>query len=210
VKSVTSDGQADQVATRPGRPRSERSRRAILRAAGELALDRNLSEISMSAIAERAHASKATIYRWWPSKELLVLDALLSDWESATPDATDTGSLAGDLRALMVPWTRELGSKPYGRVVASLLARAHADPAFATEYRKHFVEPRREQGRSIFRRALARGEIPRSTDIEAALDLLYGPFYHRLLHGHAEVTEQFAQTTLAYVLKAVSVRRRVK
>src|SRR5271155_1186643 len=93
--------------TRRGRPRSEHSRQAILRAMSELVLDRDLSEISMDAVAERAGASKATIYRWWTSKELLVLEALRSEWDTALAEVTDTGSLAGDLNALIIPWTRE-------------------------------------------------------------------------------------------------------
>jgi AcrR family transcriptional regulator len=189
---------------RRGRPRSERSRRAILHAVGELVLEHDLSEISMDAVARRAGASKATIYRWWPSKELLVLDALRDEWDAATPEPTDAGSLAGDLRALMIPWTRELAAKPYARVIASLVVHAQTDPQFAQEYRTHFVGPRRERARSAFRRAIERGEIRRDTDIEASLDLLYGPVYHRLLHTHAEVTEGFANTILEYVIAAVS------
>jgi AcrR family transcriptional regulator len=188
----------------PGRPRSERARLAILRAASELMLERSLSEITVEAVAERARASKATIYRWWPSKELLVLDALRSQWESALPDAVDTGSLAGDLRALILPWTRELTARPYGQVIAAFVARAQADPDFAREYRAQFVAPRRGRGRSAFERAIARGEIPSGTDVEAALDLLYAPFYHRLLHGHATVTVRFSRTIVEYVLAAVS------
>jgi AcrR family transcriptional regulator len=171
-------------------------------------LERDLSEISMDAVAERAEASKATIYRWWPSKELLVLDAIRSEWDTATPEVTDTGSLAGDLRALMIPWARELAAKPYARVIASLVASAQADPEFAREYRTHFVGPRRERGRSALHRAIERGDIPRSTDVEAALDLLYGPFYHRLLHGHAAVTARFAGTIVDHVVAAVSASDR--
>jgi AcrR family transcriptional regulator len=187
-----------------GRPRSERSRRAILRAAGALMLEHDLSAISMDAVAERAGASKATIYRWWPSKELLVLDALRSEWDSAIPERIDTGSLAGDLGGLILPWTLELAARPYGRVIASLIAGAQADPDFAREYRAHFVGPRREQGRTAFQRAIERAEIPPETDVEAALDLLYGPFYHRILHGHDKVTERFARTIVDYVVRAVS------
>jgi AcrR family transcriptional regulator len=170
-------------------------------------LERNLSEITMEAVARRAGASKATIYRWWPSKELLVLDALRSRWESAVPDAVDTGSLAGDLRALILPWTRELTARHYGRVIAAFVARAQNDPDFAREYRAYFVGLRRGHGRSAFERAIERGEIPPSTDVEAALDLLYGPFYHRVLHGHATVTVRFSRTIVDYVLAAVSAPR---
>jgi AcrR family transcriptional regulator len=191
-------------APRRGRPRSERSQRAILRAASDLLLERGLSEISMDAVAERAGASKATIYRWWPSKELLVLDALLSGWASGTRDAVDTGSLAGDLRELVLPWTLQLTTKPWGRVIAALIASAQCDAQFAEEYRAHFVKRRREPARIAFLRASERGEIPPDTDIEAALDLLYGPFYHRLLHGHAPLTERFAGTIIDYVVAALS------
>jgi AcrR family transcriptional regulator len=189
---------------RRGRPRSERSRRAILRAAGDLLLERGLGEISMDAVAERAGASKATIYRWWPSKERLVLDALLSEWATGTPDAIDTGSLAGDLRGLILPWTRQLRAKPYGRVISALVASAQCDPGFAEEYRSHFVELRREPARAALVRARERGEISADADVDAALDLLYGPFYHRLLHGHAPLSDRFARTIVDYVVAAVS------
>jgi AcrR family transcriptional regulator len=195
---------------RRGRPRSERSRRAILSAAGELMLERGLSEISMDAVAERAAVSKATIYRWWPSKELLVLDALLSEWGVGTPDGVDTGSLGGDLRALVLPWIRQLTARPYGRVISALIAGAQTDAGFAEEYRAHFVALRREPARVVFQRACERGDIPAGTNIDAALDLLYGPFYHRLLHGHAPLTESFARTIVDYVVAAVSSREEVR
>jgi AcrR family transcriptional regulator len=191
---------------RRGRPRSETSRKAILHAASELLLEHGLNSISMDAVAERAGASKATIYRWWPSKELLALDALFSDWEPGRPDSHDTGSLAGDLLALIRPWARQLARKPYGRIIAALISRAQSDPLFAQEYRARFVQPRRDQARAIFARAIERGEIPTDVQIEAALDLLYGPFYHRILHGHAPLTERFARTIVDYVVAAVSQR----
>jgi AcrR family transcriptional regulator len=193
-----------QEATRRGRPRSEASRQAILAAASELLLDHGLNSVSMDALAERAGASKATIYRWWPSKELLALDALFSQWEPGPPDTRDTGSLAGDLLALMRPWARQLAHKPYGRIVAALISSAQSNPQFAEEYRARFVQPRREPARVIFTRAVERGEIPTDIDIEAALDLLYGPFYHRMLNGHAPLNDRFARTIVDYVAAAVS------
>jgi AcrR family transcriptional regulator len=187
-----------------GRPRSEKSRRAILAAASDLLLDDGLASISMDAVAERAGTSKATIYRWWRSKELLALDVLFSEWQPPEGEWPDTGTLAGDLAALMRPWTRQLGEKPYGRVVAALISRAQDDPTFAEEYRNRFVSPRREQGRAILARAVERREISQHTDVEAALDLLYGPFYHRLLHRHAPLDEAFARTIVDYVVASLS------
>jgi AcrR family transcriptional regulator len=166
----------------------------------------------MDAVAERAGASKATIYRWWPSKELLALDAVFSEWEAEVTDGPDTGSLTGDLLALVRPWARQIASKPWGRVIAGLLIRAQEDPEFGAEYRARLLEPRREHAREIFARAIQRGEIPADIDIEAAVDLIYAPFYHRILHGHAPLTDDFARQVVDYVVCATHVRsaRRVE
>jgi AcrR family transcriptional regulator len=196
---VTADSAASSAADpaagtpRRGRPRSEKARLAILEAAAELLLARGLSAVSMDAVAERAGVSKATIYRWWPTKETLALDALYNEWAAAQPATRSTGSLRSDLLALLRPWVRLAGSRPYGRVIGALITEAQTDPEFAVVYRSRFVEPRREQAREILRRAIERGEIPPDTKIEVAVDMLYGPLYHRLLHGHAPLTDQFVR-----------------
>ena len=77
---AAADDEATAEAPRRGRPRSEKARLAILEAAAELLLARGLSAVSMDAVAERAGVSKATIYRWWPTKETLALDALYNEW----------------------------------------------------------------------------------------------------------------------------------
>jgi len=190
-------------ATQRGRPRSERARKAILGAAAELLLARGLSEVSMDAVAERAGVSKATIYRWWPTKESLALDALYTEWAAAPSQTRDTGSLRGDLLSMLRPWARLAGSRPYGRVVAALLTEAQTDPVFGAEYRQRFLEPRRGQVREIFRRAIERGELPAGTKVEVALDLLYGSMYHRLLNGHAPLNDRFVRDVVDTVLNGV-------
>jgi AcrR family transcriptional regulator len=191
-----------------GRPRSERSRRAIMRAASELMLERDPGEITVEAIAERAGASKATIYRWWGSKERLMLEALRAQWDEAVPAEIDTGSLEGDLLELIQPWAARLATRAYGRVFAAFIASAHRDPAFAAEYRTHFVAARRERADGILRRAIERGQIPPDTDVEAAMDLLYGPMYHRALHGHGEIDADFVRTIVHYVVAALTAPKR--
>jgi AcrR family transcriptional regulator len=192
--------------TRPrGRPRSETAQTAILSAAIALLLDQGLHAMSMDDVAERAGVSKATIYRWWASKEMLALDALATAW--ATPSSTrqrDTGSLRGDLLAHLRPWVRQVNEKPYGRVIAGLVAQAQTDPDFATLYRELFVQPRRDAMRPVLLRAIARGEIAPDTDLEVSLDLLYGPLYHRLLHRHAPLNDRFTQQVIDAVIKAIS------
>jgi len=196
-------GEGTTHAAPRGRPRSEKARKAILGAAAELLLARGLSAVSMDAVAERAGVSKATIYRWWPTKETLALDALYTEWDTTRPSPRDTGSLRGDLLAMMRPWARLATSRPYGRVLAALITEAQTDPVFAAVYRQRLLEPRRDQARAVFLRAIERGEIPADTKVEVALDLLYGPLYHRLLHGHAPLNDRFTQDVIDMALNGI-------
>jgi AcrR family transcriptional regulator len=193
---------------RRGRPRSERAQRAILSAASDLLLERGLGAVGMDAVAERAGVSKATIYRWWPTKETLALDALYQEWTDTRPKPMDTGSLYGDLLALLLPWVSRVGDRPYGRVIGALITEAQSDPAFGEMYRERFVEPRREQVRAILRRAAERQEVSADTNIEAAVDLLYGPLYHRLLHGHAPLDAEFVREVVGIVVVGLTARGR--
>jgi AcrR family transcriptional regulator len=186
-----------------GRPRSEKARQAILAAARELLLEQGVHAMSMDDVAERAGVSKATIYRWWPSKELLALDALAAAWAGLTPASQrDTGSLRRDLLARFRPWQRELNAQPFGRVFAGLIAEAQTDPEFAKLYLEHFIYPRREDTRALLVRGIDRGELAADTDLEVALDLLYGPVYHRLLSRHARLTDRFVQQVVDAVIRA--------
>jgi AcrR family transcriptional regulator len=85
----TPTGQATSAPVRRGRPRSEKAHQAILKAAADLLLARGLGAVSMDAVAEAAGVSKATICRWWPTKETLALDALFEQWNSVRATATD-------------------------------------------------------------------------------------------------------------------------
>jgi AcrR family transcriptional regulator len=199
---MTVDGKASAAAPKRGRPRSEKARHAILEAAAELLLSRGLGAVSMDAVAETAGVSKATIYRWWPSKEMLALDALL-DWAGASAPARDTGALRGDLLALVRPWVREIRRQPFGRVIAALVTEALSDPQFAEAYRSRFVEPRREAMRAALARAIERGEAPADLDVEVAVDLIYGPLYHRLLHGHAPLSARFGEAVVDMALAGI-------
>jgi hypothetical protein len=89
-------------------------------------------------------------------------------------------------------------------VIAALVTESQTDPAFARKYRARFVEPRRNQAGIIFRRAIERGEIPASTKTEVALDLVYGPIYHRLLHGHAPLNDQFVRDIIDTALDGIA------
>jgi AcrR family transcriptional regulator len=192
---------------RRGRPRSEKARTAILDAAATLLLEDGLDGVSMDAVAGRAGVSKATIYRWWPTKETLALDAIYQAWEAVHPKSRQTDSLRGDLLSLIRPWVRLISERPYSRVIAALIAKAQSDPAFREVYREHFLVPRRQHAGAIFQRAIERGEIPAGTDVDVALDLLYGPFYHRMLQGHAPVNDRFARDVVDTLIAGLRGRR---
>ena len=186
-----------------GRPRSEPARQAIVAAATDLMLARGLSAVSMDAIAEQAGVSKATIYRWWPTKETLALDVLYEQLTEPCPEPPDTGTLRGDLNSLLLGWVERAGGRPYGRVIGALVTEAATDAKFGELYRERYIEPRRAQARAIFRRAVDRDEIGVGTDIEAAIDLLYGALYHRLLHGHAPLNSEFVGYTINVVVSGL-------
>jgi AcrR family transcriptional regulator len=186
-----------------GRPRSVKAHAAILKAAAGLLLEYGLDAVSMDAVAARAGVSKATIYRWWPTKEALALDSLYTEWSAAAPVPRDTNSLRGDLVELMAPWVRLVTAQPYARVIAALLAKTRADPAFAAEYRQRVIEPRRDQAREIFHRAIERGELRAGVDLEVALDLIYGPLYLRLLQGHAPLDDAFVEAAIDLALTGI-------
>jgi AcrR family transcriptional regulator len=192
--------------SRRGRPRSEKSRRATLAATAELVLEQGDVRVSMDAVAEHAGVSKATIYRWWPSKEMLVLDAL-QDWVAAGVVARDTGSLRGDLRVVVLPWVGQIRGRAFGRVISALIAEAQLNPEFADAYHSHFINLRREPARTAIVRAIARGDVSEDMDVDTAIDLVYGPIYHRLLHGHAPLTERFASSVVDLAVAGILHQR---
>lgn len=199
-------GGAVAPTSRRGRPRSEARKQAILHAAFELIGERGLGATSMDAVADRAGVSKATIYRWWDSKELLALDALYAEWDAAAPAPRPTGTLRSEMLAVVRPWVQMAVAGPSARILTALVAEVQNNPEFGEIYRARFVQPRRDQARAMFSRAIARGEIPADTDIEIAIDILWGPFYHRLFHGHAPLNERFARRSVDTVLAGILPR----
>jgi AcrR family transcriptional regulator len=183
----------------PGRPRSEQSRQAILRSTLEL-LYRNggFADLSIEAIAADANVSKATVYRWWPTKGALVADAFSAsaDEELRFPD---TGSVRNDMALQMRRLIRIFRSKR-GKIVAALLAGGQSDPELIDAFRERFLWPRRRQAYQTLERGINRGELASDSDLDLILDSLYGPIYMRFLIRHAELKEDFADQICGVVL----------
>jgi AcrR family transcriptional regulator len=186
-----------------GRPRSPEADRAILEAAVALLAQRGLAAMSIEEVAARAGVGKPTIYRRWPSKGLLALDAFVASFREEQP-LPDTGTLGGDLRAALRAWVRAVTNTPMGPMLAGLIADAQHDPELRGAWRDRVLEPLRSQHRIMLDRAMARGEIPSSVDREVVLDMFFGAAEHRLLLGHLPMTEAFIDEVVDVILRGIA------
>ena len=190
----------DPPATRAGRPRSQQSRAAVLRATSELMREVGLRAMTTEDIAASSGASKATIYKWWPNK--VAVEAFLSEMavESADPD---TGSAREDfrlaLRGLIHFYTGETGG-----AYAQLVGEAQFDPKIGAELRDHLVGSRRELVRAIWDRGVARGELRADVDPEVAIDLIFGPAMYRLVAGHAPLDDTAAEAVVDAAIRGLA------
>src|SRR5690242_17130766 len=186
-----------------GRPRSQEADLAILTATVGLLAERGLAAMSIEEVAARAGVGKTTIYRRWPSKGLLALDAFVASFreEQAQPD---TGTLRGDMLAALHAWVRAVTQTPMGSMLTGLIAEAQHDPELRGAWRDRVLEPLREQNRTMLDRAIARGEIDPSVDREVVLDLFFGAAEHRLLLGHLPMTDDFIAEVVDVILTGVT------
>ncbi|GGY51730.1 TetR/AcrR family transcriptional regulator [Streptomyces omiyaensis] len=160
--------------------RSEKSHRAILDAAMELCVEHGYGNVTVEAIAARAGVSKKTIYRWWPTKGAVVLEAFVELAGTATR-FPDTGDVVADLRTQMTAVLANILSGPRASVYAGIIAETQHDPALARELRAQLLDPRVAAARDRLRLARDHGQLAPDADVEMVVDLLYGPLYYRLL-----------------------------
>jgi AcrR family transcriptional regulator len=175
-----------------GRPRSDQVDQAILAAAAALLSERGLEAMTIEDVAALAGVGKASIYRRWPTKGALALDAFLIDFLTQQPPV-DTGVLEDDLREALTLWSAAVVGTSTGRALVGLIAAAQADEELSRSWIERVMKPVREQHRTMVDRAIARGEIPARTDVDVIMDLLYGAAYHRLLQGHLAITPEFIE-----------------
>ncbi|MEU8626932.1 TetR/AcrR family transcriptional regulator [Streptomyces sp. NPDC048669] len=158
--------------------RSESSRRATLEAALDLCTEKGYGRVTVEAIAARAGVSKKTIYRWWPSKSAVLLEAFTEALVQAAP-AADTDDIAADLRTHVTGAVGVLSVPPYGPAYAGILSEVHHDDELAETVRTQLIEPRFEEVVTRLRSAQERGQIPPGADLRLAVEMLYGPVYYR-------------------------------
>jgi AcrR family transcriptional regulator len=176
---------------RPGRKRSEQSRLAILTAAYELVGEIGYARLTIEGIAARAGTGKQTIYRWWPSKADVVLDALATKADLHIP-IPDEGSYAADLQAFLLA-SFALGSQAtLIGILRALMAEAQIDPEFWQRFRDGFLQRRRDALGVITGRAQARGDLPPGLSPGTVADIVFGVIWYRVL-----ATRELPDTGLA-------------
>ena len=150
-------------------------------AAFDVLVERGYSGFTIEAVAAAAGAGKTTIYRWWPNKADLAVDAFfqMTDTDLAFPN---TGTAKGDFKA-QIERLAELLQGRAGRALAEMLGGARTDVKLGIALGTRWLAPRRAWGKLRIARAEQEGDLQEGTDPDAALGILYGPLYAPLLFG---------------------------
>jgi AcrR family transcriptional regulator len=200
MQQMVSDREAQNngAGRSPGRPRSEQARRAIFRSTLKLLQLIGFPDLTIEAIAAEAGVGKATVYRWWPNKGALVVDAFASSTEHKL-HFPDTGSVYQDM-SLQMKQVITIFRSRRGRIVAALVGGGQSDPELLEAFRARFLWPRRREAYKTLRRGIERGELPRNLDLDLVLDILYGSIYMRFLIRHAQLSESYVEKVCRIVL----------
>lgn len=174
---------------RIGRPRSNEAQQAILQAALDLVSSKGFRAITVDQIAAKAGVGKTTLYRRWPNKAALVMDALLQLIGPQTDFPPSTRAL-NSLRKQLDLQAKFFRSK-YGLLIRSLLAEAQSDEELARAFRERWIEPRRQGVIRTLKAAIKEGALRKNIDLETTTDMLYGPIYYRLLLGTGAIDAAF-------------------
>ncbi|KQS91223.1 MULTISPECIES: TetR-like C-terminal domain-containing protein [unclassified Rhizobium] len=189
------------TARKRGRPQSEEAQRRVLHAAHEILMTEGFGRLTIEAVAARSGVGKPTIYRSWANAQELAMAALLvtSPAETQVDGATAQAALGAQMRALVTAF-----ATTRGRQITMALAAADPESEFTKAFRNQVILSSRAAGRDILEQAAARGEIAPPPDLEALLDMIYGPVFFRLLVGHQRVSPEFGDTIVNIALRAVA------
>ena len=195
----------DQDRKAPGRPRNARADEAIIEAVLALLVSgQSVDGISIEAVAAKAGVGKATIYRRWPNKEALLIDAVAA-MKGPLPEPAGV-SVRDDL-IMLVAAMRNKSSERFGRATACLLPEMVRRPDLHKVHQA-VVEPRREVMRQVLRRGIATGELRADLDVELTLLMLSGPAIAQMtFRWNPNVpADGFAEALVDAVLRGASGR----
>lgn len=184
----------------PGRPRDESCREKVLHAAERLLLTEPLASFSIERVSRDTGVSKATIYRWWPNKSAIAMEAFAGRLLAETV-VQDSGGSAAKALTQQLEALRGALAGGLGRVVQSLTASMQHDAELAEQFRQKVVVPRRAAALAIVRRGVEAGELRDDIDPEALLDAVFAPLYLRLLFGYGESNEQLVANLSRLMVK---------
>lgn len=186
-----------------GRPRSESSRTAILDATRRLMTHTSVRDLSIEAIAKKAEVGKTTIYRWWPNKVAVVIEAYAEQLDMhmlTAGNESPRDNLVRQIERLV----RQLRGKN-GRVIADLLAEAQSDAKVLDQFNHFYMNSRRVSLQQTIMQGQKCGDFSENLNTEMAVDMVLGPIILRLMSGEDAMDESFAQeypTMAANILRA--------
>jgi AcrR family transcriptional regulator len=190
------------------RRRSAAAQAAVLRSCAEIMATRGPAAVSIEGVAKAAGVGKQTIYRWWPSRGALLVDAMVAGRGEVEIGVVDTGDFGGDLRAMLLAVVRVLTGE-HGPLLASLLGEMQQDPQLRVAFDEAIFEPVRGAYRvrlGTARRTLAADDTAGWPDDDTILDLAFGPLWFRLLTRPDHLGEGFAHDVAELVVRALGVR----
>jgi AcrR family transcriptional regulator len=186
-----------------GPKRDLAARQRVLDATRSLICEHGPHQVSINEIAAAANVGKQTIYRWWPSKSAVVIDALEQMFETSSP-SPETDSAYHDVRIQMRRVAASFAS-PTGAIIRELVADSQGDSTIAAEFRIRFFDERRSRARIVIERGIERGELSDELDVETVVDMLYAPLWLRLLIGHQPLTQRAVDRILDHAWPALVV-----
>lgn len=177
--------------------RGEGARRRVLGAALEVLGADGLAGFSMEAVARRAGASKATLYRHWPTTGALLVDAMDATFRPFP--VPDTGSVRRDVAELLNAFVVLLATAPFPRLMAAFIDAAEREPALA-EMHADLTRRRREPLLRVLERARRRGELTGRLDPDLVTDLLTAPFFYRRFIAHHPIPPTLVDDVVGQIL----------
>jgi AcrR family transcriptional regulator len=203
--TVSTDlARADAATRRPGRPRSEAAEHAIIEATLDLFAADGVDGVCVEAVAARAGVGKATIYRRWPGKEELLIDAIGS-LKTALPEPRG-GSVREDLIAIAEVLVADAADPRYIRQYSMWMSEGHKYPKLMAMFKESVVEPNRRVIRGVLRRGVETGELRAGIDIDLSMFCLTGTVMARGKQGEDAFPPGFAEHLVDELMSGLAPR----
>jgi AcrR family transcriptional regulator len=183
----------------PGRLRPAEVRNCVLDAAYEGVLRDGFRALTVEAVSAETGIAKTSIYRRWPNKAAMVMDAFAFRIGPHISFPTQQDSLE-NIRQQMLSLAKAFRG-PAGTMVKALLAEAQFDQELAKAFLKHWLLPRREAATAALQNAIQSGQLRSDLSIPEALDVLYGGLYYRLMTGSGAILAAYVETVFSQVLR---------